>query len=124
MARARAINPHSMSSQHGRASAEPAGGAPARLLVLRSGEAREALGRDGEKSSADKALRAVVEIPERVATLAKRSGRFAQVLAPACSSLVFGSDSRGREFFRRGAPTKGLDNGVAAGKIGARGSSS
>lgn len=124
MARAHAIKPYFMQSQGGRACAELAGGALARPLAPRSGEVREVLGSDGEKSNGDKVLVIADEVPERFATLAKCSGRFLQVLAPVRSSSAFGSDSRGRSVFDEEPPPKDLDKVIAAGKIDARGSSS
>ncbi len=113
MARVRAVSPHFMRSEdisaeraYARRQETPtlqersfhAGGLPERPLARRSGEVREALGRDGEKASDDKPLRVTAEIPERFATLAKRSGRIAQVLERVPASPIFESDSRGRSF--------------------------
>jgi len=68
-------------------------------LPRHSGEAREALGSESEKSNGHKDSMPLAEFPERVATLANRSERIAQVLVPPVSSAAFGSDSRGEKFF-------------------------
>lgn len=64
-----------------------------------SRENREAFGSECDKFSGGNDLGMAAEIPERVATLAKRSEKISQVLGPPGSSAVFGSDSRGEEFF-------------------------
>ncbi len=76
---------------------------PARPVGARqdSGEPREALGRECEKPSDDKALTPAAQIPERLATLANRSERLGQNPCTPRSSPDFTSDSRGEGFFRR-----------------------
>jgi hypothetical protein len=92
MARSCTTDAPFLRSQSSRACAALAGGVPARRHESHSGTIRVALGRDGEKCSG---------IPESFATLANRSGKFAQVLEPLRSSPRFGSDSRGEDFFVR-----------------------
>ena len=65
-----------------------------------SRESREAFESECDKPRRRNALMAANEIPEQVATLAKRSEETSQVLAPPNSLAFFGSDSRGEEFFR------------------------
>ena len=85
MAHARTIKPPCMRSQD----------RLARLLPRMSGAVREALGSEGEKSRGNNSLTVDTEVPERFATVAKRSEKIAQVLAPPHSSAAFTSDSRG-----------------------------
>jgi hypothetical protein len=68
-------------------------------IAKRSGEVREALGREGEKFNLDKALRVAAEIPERFANVANRSGRIPQALVSSHPLAAFGSDSRSESFF-------------------------
>jgi hypothetical protein len=101
MARSCTTDAPFLRSQSSRACAALAGGVPARRHESHSGTIRVALGRDGEKCSGIKPLAMIAEIPESFATLANRSGKFAQVLEPLRSSPRFGSDSRGEDFFVR-----------------------
>ena len=64
-----------------------------------SGALRDALGSESEKPSSHNVLGMARKIPERFATLAKRSERIEQVLASTDSSPAFGSDSRDGRFF-------------------------
>jgi hypothetical protein len=66
-----------------------------------SGAARESLGSESEKPSGDRTLATARQIPERLTSLANRSGKSAQAVAPPGSSANFGSDSRGEAFLRR-----------------------
>jgi hypothetical protein len=65
-----------------------------------SGEIREALGRECEKSNGTNDPGPAAEFPEPFANLANGSERSAQVLAPPRFSAAFRSDSRGEKFFR------------------------
>ena len=64
-----------------------------------SGELREALGRESEKPSGDKALTPAVQIPERFARLANRSGENPRNPCAPGLSPGFTSDSRDQNFF-------------------------
>jgi hypothetical protein len=78
---------------------------PARPAGFRkeSGALRESLGKESEKPSGDKMLPPAAQIPERLASLANRSEKTAQVPPLPDSSADFGSDSRSEGFFRRAA---------------------
>jgi hypothetical protein len=64
-----------------------------------SADLREALGSKRQNANSAKALATAGKISRNIRDIAKRSGRSAQVIAPADSSPVFGNDSRTAGFY-------------------------